>query len=98
MLVPCWLQGPAVGAVLVTGTFTVILAIQTRLCGLLAGSARTAGTWTWERSIGTGRVASLFLWGALMLDELILVLVCSIIICWGGQDDRVSFYLLEGGW
>ena len=96
MLVPCWRQGPSVNAMLVTGTLTVMLAIQTRLCGLLAGSARTAGTWTREQSLGSGRVDSLLVQGALMLDEFILVLVCSIIICWGGREDRLSLYLLEG--
>ena len=33
--------GLVVGGWLVPGTLTVMLAMQTRLCGLLAGSART---------------------------------------------------------
>ena len=36
--------------------------------------------------------------GALRLDKLIVVLVCSVILFRVGQGDCCSTYLMEGGW
>ena len=72
----------------------MMLAIQTRMCGLLAVSARTGRPLSLGGKYKVGRVDSLPPRGALRLeDKLIPVLVCSVILCWG---DEITYLLEEG--
>ena len=71
-----------------------MLAIQTRMCGLLAVSARTGRLLSLGGKYEVGRVDSLPPRGALRLDnKLIHVLICSVILCWG---DEMTYLLEEG--
>ena len=77
---------------------TVMGDVLTRLCDLLAGSARIGRPLSLGGKYEMRRVDSLPPWafeGGRQVDS------CSRLFCdplSGGQDDRLSLYLLEGGW